>query len=102
MPLKYLTNVATLTLNREACTGCGMCLIVCPHRIFGMEDRKAAIKDRDLCMECGACMMNCPEGAITVEKGVGCANAIIRGKLKGTEPDCGCGGSNGSGSSCCG
>ena len=102
MPIKYLSNVTTLSLDRGKCIGCGMCLDVCPHRIFVIDDRKARITDRDLCMECGACMMNCPVGAIEVEKGVGCAYAVIRGKLKGTEPDCGCGGSSPAGSSCCG
>ena len=102
MPIKYLTNVATLSLDRETCTGCGMCVIVCPHHVFTIEDRKARIEDLDLCMECGACMMNCPVGAVGVEKGVGCANAVIRGKLRGTEPDCGCGTPEDSGNSCCG
>jgi hypothetical protein len=46
-------------------------------------------------MECGACSLNCPAAAITVSAGVGCAAAIIIGKLRGTAPTCG-------GDSCCG
>ena len=90
MPVRYLSNVTTLTLDQDKCTGCGMCAIVCPHRVFRMENNKAAVVDKDLCMECGACMMNCAFDAITVRKGVGCAFAILRGKLRGTEPECGC------------
>jgi NAD-dependent dihydropyrimidine dehydrogenase PreA subunit len=99
MELKYLKNVSSLSLNSSRCTGCGMCLQVCPHAVFRLADRKAVILDSDLCMECGACAMNCPRGAITVRAGVGCAAALIQGKLRGTGPDCGC--SNG-GKACCG
>ena len=93
---RYLSDVTTLNLNQEACTGCGTCEIVCPHGVFAMEDKKARIVDMDACMECGACAKNCEVGAICVESGVGCASAIIIGALRGTEPNCDC--SNGS---CC-
>jgi hypothetical protein len=42
-------------------------------------------------MECGACALNCPAAALSVEKGVGCAAAIIGGLFNGGEPTCGCG-----------
>jgi len=87
---KYIKNVSTLKLDQEKCTGCQMCTIVCPHRIFVMNLRKAMIVDRDACMECGACARNCPAEAIFVNAGVGCAAAVITSKLKGTELTCGC------------
>jgi NAD-dependent dihydropyrimidine dehydrogenase PreA subunit len=62
---------------------------------------KAVIVDKDACMECGACAMNCPANAIQVQKGVGCAYAIIMGKLLGTEPTCGCDNSKSASSGCC-
>lgn len=101
MKLRYMRNTATLELIENRCIGCGMCGIVCPHRIFVVEEGKAVITDRDRCMECGACMKNCPVDAITVRKGVGCAYAVIRGKLRGTEPDCGCDDSPAGSDSCC-
>lgn len=73
----YLKNVATLRLDRAVCTGCGRCLDVCPHRVFALADRKAAIRDKDACMECGACALNCPVKALTVDAGVGCASGMI-------------------------
>jgi NAD-dependent dihydropyrimidine dehydrogenase PreA subunit len=88
--LRYVENVATLKLHAEKCTGCGICIEVCPHGVFEMDDGRAKIIDLDACMECGACAGNCPAGAIEVESGVGCAEAIIRGALTGTEPTCGC------------
>lgn len=82
MKFKYLKNVVTLELNQEKCVGCGLCKIVCPHRVFELENRKAVIIDKESCMECGACTSNCPAGAIYVNNGVGCAIAIINGILK--------------------
>jgi NAD-dependent dihydropyrimidine dehydrogenase PreA subunit len=97
MTLKYLSGVSTLKLDAAKCTGCGMCLKVCPHAVFKLENAKASIIDTDLCMECGACALNCPASALTVTKGVGCAQAVRTGFLRGTPPECGCGGE----SSCC-
>ena len=100
--LKYLLNVSTLRLDVEKCNGCGMCAIVCPHAVFVIEERMAKITDVDSCMECGACAGNCPEEAIYVKSGVGCAYAVIAGRLRGTEPDCGCGeGESDSSQPCC-
>ncbi len=110
---RYIQNGTSLSLDAQACIGCGICVEVCPHAVFGLQSAqpgakgggKVAILDRGLCMECGACARNCPAGALSVKAGVGCAAAIINGKLRGTAPDCGCGGTesgkSGSKRSCC-
>ena len=101
MALRYLKGASTLRLDREKCTGCGVCLQVCPHGVFRLSGRKAEITDADLCMECGACRLNCAFGALDVNSGVGCAAAVINGMLKGTDPSCGCGGGDEDGGCCC-
>lgn len=88
--LRYLPGVATLALDVERCNGCRMCIEVCPHAVFAIEEKKARIVDRDGCMECGACALNCPEGALAVRAGVGCAEAVLAGSARGTEPTCSC------------
>jgi ferredoxin len=88
MPLQYLKNVVTLAYDPAKCTGCGRCFEVCPHAVFVKNGDKALLADRDACMECGACRRNCAPGAITVRAGVGCAWAIARSKLLGTEVAC--------------
>ena len=95
MTTTYLKNGETLKLDTEACTGCGACIDVCPHAVFRLEAGKALVDSREACMECGACALNCPVSAISVKAGVGCAAAIILGKLTGKAPSCG-------GDSCCG
>jgi len=86
----YLKNVATLGLDTDKCIGCGMCEIVCPHRVFRIEDNKAIITDKDSCMECGACALNCPVEAIAVKTGVGCAAAVIKNALPNYRAACDC------------
>lgn len=92
MKHRYLQNVVSLQLNQDKCTGCGICIEVCPQAVLKLQDRVAIMADRDACMECGACEQNCPFDAITVHAGVGCAAAVMRGILTGGEPDCTCGG----------
>ena len=96
MGMTYLTNVATLSFTAEKCVGCGKCAEVCPHGVFSVTDKKAWVVEKDGCMECGACALNCPTSAIEVHAGVGCAAAIIKGWITGSEPSCDC-----TGSECC-
>lgn len=90
MKQQYIKNVATLELFDDKCTGCGVCVTVCPHEVFKMYENKAMIVNKDRCMECGACANNCAFDAIAVDANVGCAYAIIRGMITNTEPSCGC------------
>jgi NAD-dependent dihydropyrimidine dehydrogenase PreA subunit len=89
-PFVYLKDVVTLLLDEEKCTGCGMCLIVCPHAVLSKNNGKARISDRDACMECGACATNCPVQAISVQAGVGCATAVINSALGRKSSSCCC------------
>ena len=86
----YTTN--TLSHDQERCTGCRMCINVCPHAVFASRNGTVAIERMESCMECGACVVNCPEGAIQVDSGVGCAAAMIWAALRGKK-EVSCGGS---------
>ncbi len=97
--MKYLTSVASLAYDPEKCVGCGRCAEVCPHGVFAIRDKKAAISDRDRCMECSACANNCAVAALSVDRGVGCAAALIISMISGGEPSCDCSAKNGS--ACC-
>jgi NAD-dependent dihydropyrimidine dehydrogenase PreA subunit len=91
MELKYL-GMNTLRYNKKKCTGCGMCAVVCPHRIFKMKGGKAEAVNAEKCIECGACEKNCAFNAIKVDAGPGCAAAVLASKFggkKGVSCDCG-------------
>jgi NAD-dependent dihydropyrimidine dehydrogenase PreA subunit len=78
---RYIPGVSSLRLDQEACIGCGMCVIVCPHGVMAMGRGKAEVVDFDGCMECGACAVNCPAEAVALNPGVGCAALIIKRRL---------------------
>jgi len=82
-------EINTLRYDETLCIGCGMCTIVCPQAVFAIEDRVARLVHGEACMECGACERNCPAGALSVDSGPGCAEALIRAALTGGEPTCG-------------
>ena len=86
----YLRDVVTLRLDQGKCTGCGMCLLVCPHAVLSPINGKVEIVNRDACMECGACAQNCPVGALGVRSGVGCAAAVINSMLGRKKSSCCC------------
>jgi len=89
-PFVYLKDVVTLELDAGKCIGCGMCILVCPHDVFGLNDSHVRIDYRDACMECGACARNCPTGAVSVQAGVGCAAAVINSLLGRDSSACCC------------
>ncbi len=86
------SELNTLEYDPDLCIGCAMCVAVCPHAVFSMNDRVAKLARPDSCMECGACQLNCPTAAIAVNSGVGCAAAMIFAALTGkkqSEASCG-------------
>jgi len=86
----YLSNVVTLEYNPEKCTGCGICVEVCPQGVLARKNGKIMVTNRDACMECGACRKNCIYGAISVRSGVGCATAVINSALGRKSSSCCC------------
>lgn len=61
----------THIIDDEKCTGCGVCVDVCPQQIIeiiqvGLKKR-ARVTDIELCVVCQYCQKMCPYGAVTVE-----------------------------------
>lgn len=80
-----------IAIDKNKCTGCKICLYVCPHHVIEMNDRAAILMNLERCMECGACQLNCHFDAIKVSKGTGCLIAIIKEDLlKMKEKGCSC------------
>jgi 4Fe-4S ferredoxin len=66
-----------LTLNKNLCTGCGICKIICPREAIEIKTipKKAGQKaehptidfDEQKCHYCGVCNSMCPFGALKVQ-----------------------------------
>jgi len=53
--------------DEELCSGCGMCVSVCPYDAISIEikdERRLAKVNELLCKGCGACAATCPSGAM--------------------------------------
>ena len=50
----------------DNCTGCAVCIRICPMKCMKLPDKKAEIKEKD-CICCYCCHEFCPEKAISLE-----------------------------------
>ena len=53
----------TFRVNKDKCSGCGICLKVCDAEAININNKKAAI-DPKLCHQCSNCKIECPADAI--------------------------------------
>ncbi len=54
-------------VDETLCTGCNLCMVICPFGAIENE-RGVAQVDDDLCKGCGACNASCPKQAITMQR----------------------------------
>jgi heterodisulfide reductase subunit A len=52
-------------IDQERCSGCGLCIKVCPYHAIKMENDVAKV-DTILCRGCGICASICPSSAATL------------------------------------
>jgi heterodisulfide reductase subunit A len=58
------TAAAPARVNERICSGCGLCVDVCPADARHLDpDRGVAVVDPWLCAGCGTCVAACPNGA---------------------------------------
>jgi heterodisulfide reductase subunit A len=62
--LYHAPTVARVFTN--LCTGCGMCVQVCPYEAIALKDGKVEVNEV-LCEGCGTCSATCLRGAIQVK-----------------------------------
>ena len=52
------------TIDITKCTGCEICITLCPNDVLGLIDNMAAVIQPEICTYSGLCQDNCPTGAI--------------------------------------
>ena len=84
----YESPLETVSVDEELCSGCGICVMVCPYEaphlinkeVNGEMDRFSEV-DANKCMGCGICVAACPLGAIA-RKGVSNKEVIRQLRIK--------------------
>jgi NADPH-dependent glutamate synthase beta subunit-like oxidoreductase/CheY-like chemotaxis protein len=64
------SEIPQITLNQDLCSGCGVCVAVCPYdalKLAPAEDGRMAVMDTIRCKRCGLCVSTCPSGAISIK-----------------------------------
>jgi heterodisulfide reductase subunit A len=63
---KLVIGAITAEADSDLCSGCKICISVCPYRAIAYDDiEKHAAVNQILCKGCGICAAACPSGAIT-------------------------------------
>ncbi len=68
--------MAKITINKEMCKGCGLCVDACPKKILAVSKVNSNNKgyyvaecvQPENCIGCAFCATMCPDCVITVEK----------------------------------
>ncbi|MEW6266429.1 MAG: 4Fe-4S binding protein [Thermodesulfobacteriota bacterium] len=56
-----------LAIDHNCCTGCGICVEVCPGHVLSLDEGERPMeKYTDDCWYCGCCQADCPAGCITL------------------------------------
>ena len=59
-----MANKKSLTINKQWCKGCGICVAFCPKQVLAIEKEKVIAVNIENCISCGLCELRCPDCAI--------------------------------------
>ena len=74
--LKGFDKMQKVTVNKERCKGCGLCVNACPKKVLELSETElnakgyhpAVVKNPDDCISCAMCATTCPDVALKVER----------------------------------
>ncbi len=68
--------MAKITIEKERCKGCGLCVMSCPKKILALSETETnrngyfvlQVSDMSQCIGCANCAVMCPDSVICVER----------------------------------
>jgi len=79
-------EIPEIEVNSDLCSGCGVCVAVCPYgasRLETVEGKLRSVVDDAKCKRCGVCVTVCPSGARTIKDALAETVADTYTKLSG-------------------
>jgi len=72
-----ITN-GVMTVDREKCSSCGLCIQNCPFKCWEMgEDKFPRMKSKYICFSCFNCIIACPKNAVTTKQAFSVKDAFF-------------------------
>ena len=81
--LELQPEIPEIEINREICSGCGVCVALCSYDAIKLEksgNGALAVINDPRCKRCGVCVAACPSAAIALEH---CINEEIMAEIEG-------------------
>ncbi len=67
--LHYQQGDRQLSVQRDWCKGCNLCVENCPSHILSLDDgERIVVGDISRCIFCGICAVRCPDFVFTLER----------------------------------
>ena len=66
-PADIVSSAFRVSVDRDSCDGCGVCLERCQMDALRLEDDRVSA-DLDRCIGCGLCVTTCPTGSLILER----------------------------------
>jgi len=74
--LREVFAVVTITVDKEMCKGCNLCIVSCPKAVLAVSQERGKAgflvpeaTNPKACTKCKNCEVICPDFAIVVEEG---------------------------------
>ena len=71
VPRTFFKQVRSMlvSINRQWCKGCGVCVAFCPKQALRLDEEEKATWTAEKCIGCGMCERYCPDLAIELLDG---------------------------------
>jgi len=61
-----MESMTKIKIDRDQCTGCGLCVADCLRHVLEVQNSKAVVLSDD-CLKCGHCLAVCPANAVRMK-----------------------------------